>query len=204
MSTVLYYSNFCEHSKKLLITLSKSRINSEIHFICIDKREKINNDTYIILNNGQKMLMPKNLNNVPALFSLSGAINGNIKILYGQDIYNFLAPRQEEIVTSTTNNNMEPECFTFNGCGGNNLIASDKYSYVDMSDDSLSAKGDGGLRQMYEYALVDESNLIKASTPNDNYSSTKERQSNDESNNKMKQMEEERAKDLQFKHMQQY
>jgi hypothetical protein len=56
MSSILYYSNFCEHSKKLLQTISKGGAQKEIHFICIDKREKdANNKMYIILENGQKM-----------------------------------------------------------------------------------------------------------------------------------------------------
>ena len=40
MSSILYYSNYCEHSKKLLQNISKSNLQKEIHFICIDKREK--------------------------------------------------------------------------------------------------------------------------------------------------------------------
>ena len=57
MSTILYYSNFCEHSRKLLQTLSKTDIKKDIHFICIDKREKDNNNkTFIVLENGNKIL----------------------------------------------------------------------------------------------------------------------------------------------------
>ena len=57
MSSILYYSNFCEHSKKLLHSISNLGDSSNIHFICIDRREKDNNNkTYIILENGQKMI----------------------------------------------------------------------------------------------------------------------------------------------------
>ena len=59
MSSILYYSNFCEHSKKLLQTISKMNVQKDMHFICIDKREKdANNKIYIILENGQKIIMP--------------------------------------------------------------------------------------------------------------------------------------------------
>ena len=61
MSSILYYSNFCEHSKKLLQSLSKTNIQKDIHFICIDKRVKdANNKIYIILENNQKIIMPEN------------------------------------------------------------------------------------------------------------------------------------------------
>ena len=59
MSSILYYSNFCDHSKKIIQVLSKSKINKDIHFICIDKRISENNETYIILENGQKIILPK-------------------------------------------------------------------------------------------------------------------------------------------------
>ena len=72
MSSILYYSNFCEHSKKLLQTIGKTNIQQEIHFISIDKRIKdANNKIYIILENGQKIIMPENVNRVPALLLLN-------------------------------------------------------------------------------------------------------------------------------------
>ena len=76
MSSILYYSNFCEHSKKLLQTLSKAGISKDIHFICIDKRIKDNNNKiYIVLENGQKLIMPENVNRVPALLLLTQGYN---------------------------------------------------------------------------------------------------------------------------------
>ena len=36
MSTILYYSNFCQYSKNLLQTFGKSTLNKDVHFICID------------------------------------------------------------------------------------------------------------------------------------------------------------------------
>ena len=51
MSKLLYYSNYCENSKKLLSIVVKSNIKNDIHFICVDKRVQRNNKTYIILEN---------------------------------------------------------------------------------------------------------------------------------------------------------
>jgi hypothetical protein len=58
MSSILYYSNFCDHSKKLLQTITKTSLIDEIHFICIDKRIKEKDGKiYIILENGQKVIL---------------------------------------------------------------------------------------------------------------------------------------------------
>ena len=65
MSSILYYSNFCEHSKKLLQTLSKTQVSKDIHFICIDKRIKDEKGkVHIVLENGQKIIMPENVSKV--------------------------------------------------------------------------------------------------------------------------------------------
>jgi hypothetical protein len=82
MSSILYYSNFCDHSKKLLQSVSKTSVSKDIHFICIDKRVKDNNKIFIILENGQKIIMPENVNRVPALLLLNQGYN----VLYGEAI----------------------------------------------------------------------------------------------------------------------
>ena len=52
MSMIIYYSNYCEHSKKLIQKISQSQIKDDMHFICIDKRiKKPNGVTNIILEN---------------------------------------------------------------------------------------------------------------------------------------------------------
>ena len=56
MSLILYYSNYCEPSKKLLGKISRSQIKEELHFICIDKREVgSHGKTVVLLENGQKI-----------------------------------------------------------------------------------------------------------------------------------------------------
>ena len=39
MSSVLYYSKYCENCKKLLYELGKTKIQNNIHFLSIDKRK---------------------------------------------------------------------------------------------------------------------------------------------------------------------
>ena len=108
MSSILYYSKYCEVSKKYLQILSKSNIQKDIHFICIDKRVKdSNNKTYIILENGQKIILPDNVTRVPALLLLTKGY----EVLYGDRILEHLKPRQEVEVRQATKNNMEPMAF---------------------------------------------------------------------------------------------
>ena len=160
MSSILYYSKFCEHSNKLLQTLSKTT-QKDIHFICIDKRVKdSNNKMFIVLENGQKIIMPENVNRVPALLLL----NQNYQVLYGEAILNHLKPKQEVAVRQATQNNMEPMAFSF-GSGGFGDIISDAYSFLDQGSEELQAKGNGGMRQMHNY--VDLNYSDKISTPND-------------------------------------
>ena len=161
MSSILYYSNFCEHSKKLIQSLSKTNVAKEIHFICIDKRVKdTNNKVFIVLENGQKIIMPENINRVPALLLLTQGYD----VLYGEAILNHLKPTQEVAVKQATQNNMEPMAFSFGG-GGLGDIVSDQYSFLDQGSDELEAKGSGGMRQMHNY--VDLNFSDKISTPAD-------------------------------------
>lgn len=161
MSSIIYYSNFCEHSKKLLQTLSKSQVSKDIHFICIDNRIRENGKIYIQLQNGQKIIMPENVTKVPALMLL----NQNYRILYGEEINSFFKPRQEASVKQATHNNLEPSAFSLGGLGGVGGgfgIVSDQYSFLDMDADALTAKGDGGTRQMHNYVTLEYVDRINA------------------------------------------
>jgi hypothetical protein len=160
MAAILYYSNFCEHSKKLLQSLSKTQVSKEFHFICIDKRVKgKDNKVYIVLENGQQIVMPENVQKVPALLLLTQ----NYKVLYGDQIYDYMKPQQQVAVKQATQNNMEPMAFSFGGSG----IVSDQYSFLDMGVEDLNAKGNGGLRQMHNYVSLNDSMQIP--TPKDDY-----------------------------------
>jgi hypothetical protein len=157
MSSILYYSNFCEHSKKLLQTISKTNLVKDIHFICIDKRIKdVNNKTHIVLENGQKIIMPENVNRVPALLLL----NKGYEVLYGEAIINFFKPQQQEQVKQATFNNLEPMAFSLSG--GNYGIISDQFSFLDMNEEALAAKGNGGIRQMHNYVDIQYTDKISS------------------------------------------
>jgi|TARA_Y100000389_G_C17359540_1_gene462975 hypothetical protein len=172
MSFILYYSNFCENCKQLLQTLAKSTKKEEVHFICIDKRTQKNNGaTYVILENGQEMILPPTITKVPALLLL----NQGHKVLFGSDINDVLkhednSYQQPVIHKSQVNVQSEPMAFAMgNGLGG---VASDNFSFLDQTADSMTAKGDGGMRQMHNYvALNNQGNTIE--TPSDDYTPDK-------------------------------
>jgi len=205
MSSILYYSKYCEVSKKYLQTLSKSNIQKDIHFICIDKRVKdSNNKTYIVLDNGQKIILPENVTRVPALLLL----NQGYTVLYGEQILQHLKPRQEVEVRQATRNNMEPMAFSFGGAGGGGFssIVSDQYSFLDQAPEDLEAKGNGGMRQMHNYVDLNTafSGQISEPVSNDNTNTTirgskkvGEDDSNQEMENRIRRMKEERDSDLQ-------
>jgi hypothetical protein len=169
MSCILYYSNFCEPSKKLLQTVTKTQNSNDMHFICIDKRVKDSNGkVFIVLQNGQKIIMPENVTRVPALLLL----NQNYKVIYGDDIYKHLKPQTQQQVKQATKNNMEPVTFqdgfgSFGGFGGG--IVSDNYSFLDQDDSELSVKGNGGLRQMHNYVSLNESMNVNMNLPQDDH-----------------------------------
>jgi|LakMenE01Jun11ns_1017448.scaffolds.fasta_scaffold9588777_2 hypothetical protein len=200
MSSILYYSKYCEVSKKYLQTLSKSNVQKDIHFICIDKRLKENGKTYIVLDNGQKIILPENVTRVPALLLL----NQGYTVLYGEQILQHLKPRQEVEVRQATKNNMEPMAFSFGGGLGD--IVSDQYSFLDQAPEDLEAKGNGGMRQMHNYVDLNTAFSGQMSEPINNDTSNTtirgskkvgEDDSNQEMENRIKRMKEERDADLQ-------
>jgi|LauGreDrversion4_1035100.scaffolds.fasta_scaffold00036_40 hypothetical protein len=196
MSCILYYSKYCEISKKYLQILSKTNYQKEIHFICIDKRVKdSNNKTFIVLENGQNIIMPDSITRVPALLLLTQGYT----VLYGEQILHHLKPKQEQEVRKATQNNMEPMAFSFGG-GGSSFgdIVSDQYSFLDQNEEDLKATGNGGMRQMHNYVDLNNNNNMTIETPSDeqNYKGVN-RIAEDGSKDLMSQIQAQREADLQ-------
>jgi hypothetical protein len=187
-------------SKKYLQILSKTTSQKDMHFICIDKRVKdANNKTYIILDNGQKIILPENISRVPALLLL----NQGYKVLYGEQIIQHLKPRQEVEVRQATQNNMEPMAFSFGSGFGD--IVSDQYSFLDQNSEELEAKGNGGMRQMHNYVDLNTafSGQISQYGNNEEFNTTirgtkkmSEDSSNQTTEDRIKRMKEERDADI--------
>ena len=186
MSSVFYYSNYCESCKKILALVSKSQVKEDIHFISIDKRVVKDGVTYIILEN-QEVTLPPTITKVPALLLL----DRGYEVLFGNQILQHLQPINESINNQSTQNNGEPHAFSLANSINTEIIiatgsislansicnvfgvASDNYSFLDQSPDSLLAKGEGGMRQLYNYSTIDNSNSQNIATPKENYTSDK-------------------------------
>jgi hypothetical protein len=167
MSTILYYSNYCENCKTLLQIVSKWKVKDDMHFLNIDNRVKRNNGaTYIILSNGQEILLPPTVNKVPALLLL----NKGHQVLFGADINRFLEPKQAVLANEAMMQNGEPLAYSL-ASGGFGGVTSDFYSFLDQDATALSAKGDGGMRQQHHYATLDYTSDIE--TPPDSYTPDK-------------------------------
>jgi hypothetical protein len=163
---ILYYSNYCKHSQKLLQTLVKANLSNKISFICIDKRmiDPKTNQTYIVLENSSRVIMPPNIHSVPSLL----LIKQNYKVLLGDDIIKHYHPEMKSLNERATNNNGEPMAFPILSSSGGTNIVSEQYTMYNMTPDELSAKGRGGNRQMYNYVSAgDDIKFIE--TPADNY-----------------------------------
>jgi hypothetical protein len=171
MSSIIYYSNSCDRCKSVLKALSKSRVQDDIHFLCIDKRVRAANGSgawHIVTETGEKVLLPPQVNRVPALLLL----NKGHMVLYGEQILQHFQPKNVALNNEATGFNGEPNAFSLGreSMGGFG-VASDNYSFLDQSADELSAKGNGGMRQLYNYATIDT--VDKIETPPDNYSPDK-------------------------------
>ena len=155
MSCILYYSNYCGPSKKLLFELSRSKIKEDIHFVCIDRRNRgPKNTTLISLENGQKLVLPPQVTKVPALLLL----NRGQQILFGKSIYGHLKKKMREITMKATNNNEEPLAFSTSEMGN---TLSDTYSYLDTTPADLGAKGAGAFVTGRTRILHNYSRLIR-------------------------------------------
>ena len=113
--TIFYYSNFCPYSQRVLQFLVRANLTTEVAFICIDKRgrDPNTNQMYIIMENGDRVLMPPNIHSVPALLML----NANYKVIYGDEIIRHYEPNIVNDKMLATNFNGEPSGFSLNGSG---------------------------------------------------------------------------------------
>lgn len=167
---VLYYSNYCKHSQKIIQSLVKNDVMDKINCICIDKRSRDpkTNQTFIHLENGEKVGMPPNLHNVPALL----LIKQNYKFIHGDEIVKHYHPVILSKTERATNFNGEPAGFPLGKSTPGSNIISEKFTYYNMTPDELSAKGISQNRPMYNYVSTQDDSLY-IQTPADSYHSDK-------------------------------
>jgi hypothetical protein len=163
----LYYSNYCKHSQRILQFLVKGNLVDKINFMCIDKREQNdkNNQIYIILEDGKRVVMPPNIQSVPSLL----LVQQKYKVILGDDIIQYY---QVSANTDTKKQQLmqqvEPIGTSLMQSSGGMNIISEQYTNYDLTPDELSAKGNSGRRQLYNYVSAhDEVHAIQ--TPPDTY-----------------------------------
>jgi len=162
----LYYSNHCKHCQKVLQFLVKNNLANKLNFLCIDqrKRDANNNQIYIVLEDGRQVIMPPNVQSVPALL----LVKENYRVILGEDIIKRFQGTVQTQIRNATQFQGEPMGVSLMASNQGMNIVSEPYTYYNMTPEELSAKGQGGRRQMYNYVSADLEN-ISIYTPPDNY-----------------------------------
>jgi hypothetical protein len=145
----LYFSKYCKHSSKLLEDLNQLGMGKKFNYISIDKRVVKQNVTYILNPDGTSFPLPPMINRVPVLL-----LKPNHEILVGDQILEYVKPQIKNINEEKTMLFNEPNPYMFKGAGGIGVV-SDEFSFLDSSVSELSAQGNGGMRQMYNYVALD-------------------------------------------------
>ena len=160
---ILYYSNYCKHSQKILQFLVKNNLAEKLNFICVDKRrvDQRTSQVYIILENGSQVLLPPNVHSVPSLL----LVKKSYSVITGDEIMaNF-----QSIIDSQNNyatkGNGEPIAFALGGASS--VVVSEKYTSFSATPEELSANGTGANRQIGNYASANENFTIY--TPPETY-----------------------------------
>ena len=161
---ILYYSNYCKHSQKIIQTLVKNNLIDKISCICIDKRSRENGQILITLENGSKVTLPPNVHSVPSLLLL----NQNFRLILGDDILQHFHRDMKKQSVINKNVETEPTGYFLNNSSGGTNIMSEKFTDYSMTPDELSAKGKGVSRNLYNYVSVSNENLF-INTPEDSY-----------------------------------
>ena len=159
----LYYSNYCKHSQKLLQYLVKNNLTNRLNCINIDKRKRNphTNQTQVFLENGTTVMLPLNIHSVPSVL----LVNEKYRVIVGEEIYKYFSPKVAVQTAVATNYNGEPEAYVL---GAASNVVSEQYTFYGMTPEELSAKGRGGMRQMYNYVAAME-NGFTIPTPPDTY-----------------------------------
>jgi hypothetical protein len=166
---ILYYSNYCKHSQRILQTLVKNNLGEKISFICIDKRSQDpkNGQTYIHLESGGKVIFPPNVHSVPTLL----LIKDKYRAVLGDEILQHFHKDMKQMYSQAQPMG-EPSGFHISSFSGGNGITSEKFTNYNLSPDDLSAKSNSINRPLYNYVSVKDDTVF-INTPPDNYTPDK-------------------------------
>jgi len=152
---VLYYSTKCNFSQRVIQHIVKTGLIEKISCICIDKRQRDhnNNNIVILLENGKKIILPPNIQSVPALLR----VNKNYTVLLGDSqIIEYLNTQygKQQLSSPLLESNGEPSSYVFSNSGSgsfNSNISSEKYTNYNLLPEDLNAKSSSSSRDLYNY-----------------------------------------------------
>ena len=163
---ILYYSNDCPYSQKVIKYIAKNGLIDKINALCIDKRtiDKTTGQIFIRLENGKQVMLPPNIHGVPALL----IVKNNYSSIFGQDIINYFEPHVKGKTEEAHQSNGEPIGVSLAPSSAGVAIMSEQYTMYDLSPDDLSAKSRSEKRPMYNYVSASHQ-PYKIPTPPDTY-----------------------------------
>lgn len=163
---ILYYSNYCKHSKEILDFLIKNDLTKQLNCLCVDKRkvDPVSGQVHIVLENGSTVLLPPNIHSVPTLM----LVKDNYRVIMGSAIKSQFQSQVQENNDFATQGNGEPMSFSL----GSKDVMSESFTMFNASVEDLSAKGNGGGRNLYNYVSAN-GNASTIPTPPETYKSEK-------------------------------
>jgi hypothetical protein len=164
---ILYYSNHCPHSQKVVHYISRAGLIDKLNAICVDKRtvDSQTGQIFIQLENGKKIMLPPNIHSVPALL----VVKQNYRTLFGKDVVAYFEPAVKEQTNAAQQNNGEPIGMSIATSSAGVSILSEQYTLYDLTPDDLSAKSQSAKRPMYNYVSAQNHQSFQIPTPPDTY-----------------------------------
>jgi hypothetical protein len=158
---ILYYSNYCKNSQKILQFFVKNDLTDQVNFICIDKRKQdpTTGQIHVFLDNGTQILLPPNVHSVPSLL----LVKQSYSVMMGDAIMTKYQKKTE----NTMDGYGEPIGVSLDSVSIG-TISSEQYTSYSASPEELSTKGNSQNRPLYNYVSANE-NGISIPTPPDTY-----------------------------------
>ncbi len=159
MFDILYYSNYCKYSQNVIQYIVKHQLIDKISCVSIDKRyrDHQNNHIHVVLENGQRLSLPPNVQSVPAIL----LVNKNHTVLFGdKQIIPYL---KEKYGNPAVNRSVEGGDQFSKSCEHNvhSQATANLYSPTLRSGESLNLQLNGGEPSGFAFAAATTSGSEK-------------------------------------------
>ena len=146
--------------------LIKNDLTKQLNCLCVDKRkvDPVSGQVHIVLENGSTVLLPPNIHSVPTLM----LVKDNYRVIMGSAIKSQFQGQVQDNNDFATQGNGEPMSFSL----GTKDVMSESFTMFNASVEDLSAKGNGGGRNLYNYVSANGSTAT-IPTPPETYKSEK-------------------------------